>query len=108
MRNLVKGVDDCRGDISPGNVILHKEVIDKLHEVYVAKNKDYGSSATKTFEEFGLISYAIRISDKLNRLKEFVRCGEMMVSDESIIDTLLDLANYSIMAVIDMKTTERS
>lgn len=45
----------------------------------------------------------IRLSDKLNRFKALSRNGNQQVSDESLRDTLLDLANYAIMTVMEME-----
>ena len=44
----------------------------------------------------------IRLDDKLNRLKSLAK-NSAQVRDESIRDTLLDLANYAIMTVIEME-----
>ena len=41
---------------------------------------------------------AIRLSDKLNRFKSLIK-SEAQVKDESIEDTLLDMAAYAIMTV---------
>lgn len=43
----------------------------------------------------------IRLEDKLQRVKNLVRNGSAAVNDESIDDTLLDLANYAIMTLIE-------
>lgn len=75
-------------------------------EIFKKKNADYGDSTTQTFKEFGLTSYAIRLNDKLNRIKSFCKNGELEVKDESCIDTLLDIANYCLLAVIDIKNKE--
>ncbi len=49
----------------------------------------------------------IRLDDKLNRFKTLSRAGaEQQVSDESIKDTLLDLANYAVMTVLEMEVAE--
>ena len=45
----------------------------------------------------------IRLGDKFNRLKALTRGGEQKVTDESIRDTLIDLANYAIMTVLEME-----
>lgn len=85
------------------NAQRHKEIIDRIHTTYVAKNKDYGNSATKTYKEFGPLSYAIRFTDKLERYKSLIaKDAKVMVSNESLLDTLMDLANYSIMAIMDI------
>lgn len=81
--------------------IMHGQICDELTEIYRKKNHDYGNSFHKSFEEFGLTMAAIRMSDKLNRFKTLIK-GEGQVSDESIRDTVMDLANYAIMTVMEM------
>ena len=46
---------------------------------------------------------AIRLSDKLNRLSSFAKGQDMKVKDEAVEDTLMDLANYSIMTLIELQ-----
>ena len=73
-------------------------------DLYKRKNADYGNSVAKTFDEWGLVSFLVRIEDKLNRVSTLTKktSAEQQVSDEKIEDTLLDLANYSIMALIEL------
>lgn len=78
-----------------------KEITDGMAGLYASKNKDYGDSFTKSFKEFGLQAPIIRLSDKLQRLKTLSK-EEAKVKDESIRDTLIDLANYAIMTVIEL------
>lgn len=80
----------------------HKEICEKLNKLYAAKNKDYGDSFGKGFEEYGPIMPAIRLDDKLQRFKQLIK-NDAKVKDESIIDTLMDLANYSIMTIIELE-----
>lgn len=75
----------------------------QMLETFKKKNADYGDSTTQTFKEFGLTSYAIRLNDKLNRIKSFCKKGELEVKDERIIDTLMDMSAYCLLAVIDIK-----
>ena len=42
----------------------------------------------------------LRMSDKWSRLTNFAKQGELMVKDESVTDTLLDLANYSLLCLV--------
>ena len=49
----------------------------------------------------------IRLSDKLNRVKALTKGDSQQVQDESLRDTLLDLANYAILAVMEMDRRER-
>ena len=72
----------------------YKKIVTETMELCVKKNKDYGSSVQDTFEKFGDISYLVRITDKYNRICSLLnRGGE--VKDESIDDTIRDMANYS-------------
>lgn len=77
----------------------HVEICKALNDIYVAKNADYGDSFGELFRKLGLISAVTRISDKTNRLQSLCQ-REALVKDETIRDTLLDLANYAIMTVI--------
>ena len=79
----------------------------QMLETFKKKNADYGNSTTQTFEEFGLTSYAVRLSDKLNRIKTFCKKGEFEVEEESVMDTLLDMSNYCLLAIIDIKNKNK-
>ena len=80
----------------------HKELCDRIHNTCVAKNHDYGNSASDLYNKFGLISYIVRMNDKMNRINTLIK-KEAEVKDEKITDTLLDLANYCLLAVADME-----
>ena len=84
---------------------LHKELIDYLHNLYIAKNTDYGDSVHDTYEKYGLVSFLVRLEDKLNRARTLSK-KEALVNDEKIEDTLLDMANYAILAVIELRNQE--
>lgn len=86
----------------------HANVCGELNEIYRKKNADYGNSFSKTFQEEGMAMARIRLSDKLERFKMLSRNNPQMVKDESIRDTLLDLANYAIMTVMEMEGTHES
>jgi hypothetical protein len=73
-----------------------------LHNLYVTKNSGYGNSVHDTYTKYGLTSFLVRIEDKLNRARTLSK-RERLVQDEKIEDTLLDLANYAILAVIELK-----
>ena len=80
----------------------HKDICDKLNDIYIQKNHDYGDSFSKTFQEEGMAMARIRLTDKLERFKRLTKT-EGKVKDESIIDTLIDLANYSIMTIMEIE-----
>ena len=81
----------------------HRELSNKLTEIYEKKNHDYGDSFGKTFQSLGIISAVTRITDKYNRLVSLATKKEQKVQDESIVDTLMDMANYCIMTVIELE-----
>ena len=94
-------------------VLRHKEICDGLNELYARKNHDYGDSFHTTFVEEGLAMARIRLGDKFSRFKTLSRLScndrdQQQVTDESIRDTLLDLANYAIMTVLEMDTPDES
>jgi len=77
-----------------------------LNALYARKNHDYGDSFHQTFVEEGMAMPRIRLGDKFNRFKTLSRkLDSQRVSDESLKDTLLDLANYAIMTVLEMEET---
>lgn len=81
----------------------HKKICDELNTLYAKKNHDYGDSFHLSFVEEGMAMTRIRLGDKLNRFKALSRNGEQKVNDESIRDTLIDLANYAIMTILEME-----
>lgn len=84
------------------NIEKHKALCEELHSLYEKKNADYGDSFHKSFAEEGMAMPRIRLSDKLNRFKSITAKAEQKVSTESIRDTLIDLANYAIMTVMEL------
>jgi hypothetical protein len=87
-------------------VQLHKEICAEINELYAKKNHDYGDSFHQTFVEEGMAMARIRLGDKFNRFKTLSRGNEQKVNDESIRDTLIDLANYAIMTVLEREVAD--
>lgn len=81
----------------------HADLCKEINDLYARKNHDYGDSFHQTFTEEGLAMARIRLGDKFNRFKTLSRATEKKVTDESIRDTLLDLANYALMTVLEME-----
>jgi hypothetical protein len=75
---------------------LHRDLLDKIHETYKAKNAAYGNSFDRSIDKYGYTAALVRIEDKKNRLDQLLLEGGA-VNDEALEDTCLDLANYSIM-----------
>lgn len=85
-----------------GKVQLHGEICQILNDVYDRKNHDYGDSFAKLRNEIPN-AILVRVYDKYSRLKTLLEGKEQLVKDESIDDTLMDLANYCIMELVERK-----
>ena len=87
---------------------MHKNICAELNDIYESKNADYGDSFSKTFAEYGMVAPLLRLEDKLSRLKSLHRKGVQQFKQESMRDTLIDLANYAIMTVMELDSQEES
>lgn len=83
----------------------HADICKELNKTYERKNHDYGNSFGQTYQKLGIISAVTRITDKYNRLVSLatLQPSERQVQDESISDTLLDMANYCIMTEMELR-----
>lgn len=80
------------------------EVITKeMFELYKIKNKRYGDSFSVLYDEFGMDYVVPRLVEKVNRIKTLVSNPDLDPDDESIEDSLIDLANYSVMTLKKIK-----
>lgn len=91
----------CTSDSASNNSF--EEILNKMKTIYNSKNADYGNSFGKSLDEFGIIASTVRISDKVNRLINLTKGNKARVKDESLEDTLLDLANYAVMTIAWME-----
>ena len=96
-----KEPNDLKQNIEP-KVKQHCAICQKLNQIYKAKNHDYGDSFGDTYKKLGIISAVTRLSDKMNRLMSLAVSHDAQVKDERIEDTLLDMANYAIMTLIEL------
>lgn len=89
---------------------MHRQLCEELNKIYEQKNSDYGDSFGKTFNLLGIISAVTRITDKYNRLVELSTKPdeERKVQNETIEDTLLDMANYCMMTVIELRKNKHN
>jgi Nucleotide modification associated domain 1 len=75
-----------------------EQVQKEAKELFERKNRDYGDA----FAEFGPIGVIVRMEDKIKRLISITNNGITLVNNESLRDTLIDLHNYSAMAIMLM------
>ena len=88
-------------------LIFHREAIELMHKICQQKNSDYTSDSGDAFYNFSRVEalgiasteqgFITRMLDKFCRIISFVKKGNLEVKDESVEDTLLDLANYCIL-----------
>ena len=100
--------DNYPGEGCNKNVIEHpdifEEILKNMSETHRKKNHDYGDAAHLGYLEMGMPYYLGIIFNKYHRLKTLTLGKERrMVLDESVEDTLLDLANYAVLALESLK-----
>lgn len=79
----------------------HMQICHALNSIYKSKNHDYGDSFGESFEEWGTVAAVVRMDDKMRRIKQLAKTNDAKVN-ESLADSVLDLANYSIMLLIEL------
>jgi len=91
------------------------ELIPEIRDLLNKKRHDYtvdGGSIFANFqqsEEFGvgtLVSICIRIGDKVQRLKSYCKNGKLLVAEETVMDTFIDLIGYCILALAFIKSEQ--
>ena len=86
-----------------GNVVLFEKLASQIAETYANKNADYSNSFSLSIEKYGYVAGIVRMSDKFNRAENLLLNDKnALVKDESKVDTLLDLAAYSIMLAMEV------
>ena len=73
-----------------------KNVQEEGLKLFEKKNKDYGDA----FANYGPVGVIVRMGDKIQRLSSVSKNGISLVNNESLRDTLIDLHNYSAMAIM--------
>lgn len=91
-------IDDIHYDIQyeSESITEFKKVQKEGLELFEKKNKDYGDA----FKQDGTVGVLIRMGDKINRLKHITKNKVEFVDNETMRDTLIDLHNYSAMAIM--------
>ena len=89
---------------SENQISRHEKICKELNALYARKNADYGDSFHKSYLQEGWAMPRIRLGDKYNRLCSLTlgQSGRQLVKDESLRDTLIDLANYAIMTIMEL------
>lgn len=99
-KDIVKCNEEIDASISE-KLNIHEDICNNIHNLYVNKNRDYGDSMHPLFEEYGLTAFLVMFSIKINRIKTLMNKREAKY--ESLEDSLLDLANYALIAVTELR-----
>ena len=94
-------------EVSKSNLDYYKEILDGMYDLYERKNNDYGSAIEASIRELGLIYTVCLLNNKMLRIKNLVVNDKRPMVDESIRDTLLDMAGYAIETVRVIDQLER-
>lgn len=85
------------------------EILQKMAAIHKAKNADYGDSFSLAPALLGISAHLgllVRMTDKLARACRLAQGHDRQVKDEALADTLLDLANYAVLAVLALEALE--
>lgn len=76
-------------------------ILDNMKEILKKKNQDYGNSFHEDYQEFGITTSLIRLSDKFRRFKSLVKTG--ISNFEGVEDTLKDIIGYCTLTLIELQ-----
>lgn len=104
-----KGAVEAVGQmsLSTDRVEVFKELTRQMVALYKLKDEKYGGAFDKSIEKHGLTAAVVRMSDKMGRIENIVKGVDVSETDEGLMDTLIDLANYSIMTLSWLKRVEK-
>ena len=100
---FIEPPDHCGGCVFEDQDDPFIAVLKKMVVIHTAKNEDYGDSfllAAGMLRRPVVEVLLSRMIDKVSRAANLVRSGKAAVADESLVDTLIDLANYAVLAVV--------
>ena len=81
-------------------------ILERMAAIHRAKNADYGSSYNLAPALLSIPAYVgilLRMTDKLARACKLAQGQKAQVQDEALTDTLIDLANYAVLAILALE-----
>ena len=82
--------------------VAFRTILSDMMATFVAKNHDYGSAFSTLFADVGMPYAYGHLAEKLQRVRSLMN-DEAKVKGESMIDSLKDLANYSVLTIIELQ-----
>jgi hypothetical protein len=99
-------------------IAYHRAAVERMHDIMLRKNADYTGDSQDPFANFTLVEagricptetgFLVRMTDKMSRIATLIDGRKAQVTDEAIQDTLLDLANYSILLAGYLQAKEQA
>lgn len=83
-----------------------EKVLDEMADIHVKKDHDYGNSFDELYDDFGNLYAYMHLKEKMNRIKT-LRKSRQQVKQESLRDSLLDLASYSVMWIVKLDNEKK-
>ena len=85
-----------------------KQIQEEMYEMFASKHMDYGLNnislggdlKNPNDKKFSLTGLAIRLTDKISRLRNLLTNGRNYVKGEGMEDTFIDIANYGIIGML--------
>ena len=82
----------------------HRILCEKINKMYHYKNEEYGDSFSASIQKYGYIAALTRISDKFHEFEHLILSKDNGPdTNEAIIDTCLNAANYFLMTIIELE-----
>ena len=103
---LCNGREDKSARLFPKKWIAFRDITNGMYDTFKAKNHDYGNSFSELFAECGMTYAYGHMAEKLKRVKSLMS-DEAKVNGESMRDSLLDLANYAILTIMELDKTRK-
>lgn len=85
--------------------VTFRDICNQMIELNIRKDSDYGASYWNLLREFGDVAAVIPLQNKLDRIKNIIRKGGE-VHNESLSDSVLDLACYAVMYLVGLENRE--
>ena len=94
-----KETEQCNKNVSkPADYYTYGRILERMDDTHTRKNSDYGDAAYQGYKKFGDYYFMVQLHNKYQRLESLtINNKTQQVKDESIDDTLLDMANYAVM-----------
>ena len=92
-------------DYKPMSVdqIRFRTIVGEMADLHEKKSSDYGDSFGISVRKYGMIAALTRISDKFNRIENLILHPDKEVKNESLKDSLIDMACYAVLTLIELQ-----